>query len=676
MRKLITILFICLLSKAEAQTANAGADVTIALSQTSSCTLDGSSSSATSYQWTEISTDYSSGATITSATSKTATLTGITKQGVFYFQLAATTGATTKRDSMKVIVNYFDAPRNSNLRLKLPFSSSSFAYMVNRRDDTTSYFSYQTGEEQYWDFKMPEDGTTYLRLERDRLNGMMLDSMRGKLYTTIEDGYGASISGTTGEYYSRSTITYGETYAFDTLRTYVIDFQAYFPQSVADKFEDVAPYWARVSVNGMHGNDDGSGSTTIDFGKDSMEMVSTTMTADPITGLTGVTLGNITDWTNKAHSVRIYVREGSQYADQKGFLKVLLDGNEVYYNNSLKIGKTLMEDYYKIGGLYDYRTWVTDPTNHTRNKKLSLAITNSDIWIVNGTPTVNAGSDQTISTSSLTLSGSATDEGVSGNGTISSYQWTKLSGGAATFSSSNSSTTSVTGLENGTYQFQLKATDNSGIDGFDTVSVIVSSDAVDPPTITLSGNQSITATSTTVFSTAAAADGHEITYLWSKASGGSATIVTPTAANTSITGLSTGTYVFRCTVTQDDSQTAYAEVTITVTVANVSPTANAGSDQTITLPTDSVALSGSGTDTDGTISSYLWSKVSGGSVTFTNANSASTHVTGLSAGTYVLRLTVTDNEGATGTDDITVTVNEAPTVIAPVVNTSDQRIYY
>ncbi|MFD3004041.1 PKD domain-containing protein, partial [Pontibacter toksunensis] len=44
---------------------------------------------------------------------------------------------------------------------------------------------------------------------------------------------------------------------------------------------------------------------------------------------------------------------------------------------------------------------------------------------------------------------------------------------------------------------------------------------------------------------------------------------------------------------------------------NQPPVANAGPDKTITLPTSSVQLSGSATDSDGTISGYSWSQVSG-----------------------------------------------------------------
>ena len=45
--------------------------------------------------------------------------------------------------------------------------------------------------------------------------------------------------------------------------------------------------------------------------------------------------------------------------------------------------------------------------------------------------------------------------------------------------------------------------------------------------------------------------------------------------------------------------------------------ANAGPDQTVTLPTTTLVLNGSGNDTDGTITTYAWTKVSGPSVVLT-----------------------------------------------------------
>lgn len=91
--------------------------------------------------------------------------------------------------------------------------------------------------------------------------------------------------------------------------------------------------------------------------------------------------------------------------------------------------------------------------------------------------------------------------------------------------------------------------------------------------------------------------------------------------------------------------------------SNNPPVASAGNDQSINLPSNSVNLSGLGTDTDGTITGYAWSKLSGpSSGTITSPTSQNTSVTGLVQGTYVFRLTVTDNGTAQGTDDVTVTV--------------------
>src|SRR5258706_129366 len=106
--------------------------------------------------------------------------------------------------------------------------------------------------------------------------------------------------------------------------------------------------------------------------------------------------------------------------------------------------------------------------------------------------------------------------------------------------------------------------------------------------------------------------------------------------------------------------------------ANVAPVANAGGNKSITLPVNSVVLNGSGTDSDGTIAGYSWTKVSGGAATLTNANTASLTASGLVAGTYIFRLTVTDNQGAVGSDDATVTVNPAANV-APVANAGGNK---
>ncbi|TMI71060.1 MAG: hypothetical protein E6H09_14530, partial [Bacteroidetes bacterium] len=161
-------------------------------------------------------------------------------------------------------------------------------------------------------------------------------------------------------------------------------------------------------------------------------------------------------------------------------------------------------------------------------------------------------------------------------------------------------------------------------------------------------------------------DGTIASYQWSYAGGPATyTIGTPNGAVSLMGGLTTpGVYYFKLTVTDNLGLTGVDTMRITVNPAvNLPPTANAGSDVTITLPTSTAQLVGSGTDADGTIASYSWTKIGttppGG--TLAAPTQSSTGVSGLTTvGTYLFRLTVTDNLGATGTDTVRVIVLAAP----------------
>lgn len=105
---------------------------------------------------------------------------------------------------------------------------------------------------------------------------------------------------------------------------------------------------------------------------------------------------------------------------------------------------------------------------------------------------------------------------------------------------------------------------------------------------------------------------------------------------------------------------------------NRKPTAAAGADQSVEGPA-SVSLDGSASkDSDGTIASYVWSQVSGTAVTLANGNTAVANFDVIEVTqqeTLTFSLTVTDNEGATSTDTVVVTVNPkdtGPVNTAPV----------
>ncbi len=154
-------------------------------------------------------------------------------------------------------------------------------------------------------------------------------------------------------------------------------------------------------------------------------------------------------------------------------------------------------------------------------------------------------------------------------------------------------------------------------------------------------------------------NGSSVTYNWTKTQGPAQfSIDDNTSSNPVISNLVVGTYTFRLTVTDNLGATSFDDVNVVVDPAPAitPPTANAGEDINITLPVNTTQLAGSGTD-DGTIVSYSWTKISGPAVfSISNNTIANPIVSNLLEGTYTFQLTVTDNQGATGTDEINVIV--------------------
>src|SRR6187401_3011104 len=106
---------------------------------------------------------------------------------------------------------------------------------------------------------------------------------------------------------------------------------------------------------------------------------------------------------------------------------------------------------------------------------------------------------------------------------------------------------------------------------------------------------------------------------------------------------------------------------------NKPPIAVAGADQVITLPTDSVLLDGrTSSDPDGSISSYLWAKISGpASFNIIKSTDSLTKVKALVAGTYLFELKVTDTGGLSAKDTMRIIVNAMMTTSCdnrPIIN--------
>jgi hypothetical protein len=174
------------------------------------------------------------------------------------------------------------------------------------------------------------------------------------------------------------------------------------------------------------------------------------------------------------------------------------------------------------------------------------------------------------------------------------------------------------------------------------------------PVANAGSNQTITLPTSSVTLNGSGSTGTITSYTWTKVSGPNTPVITtPNAVSTTVTGLIAGTYVFQLSLNGGAST---SQVTIIVNAATA-PVANAGSNQTISLPTTTVTLNGSGST--GTITSYAWTKVSGPNTpVITTPAAVTTTVTGLIQGTYVFKLSV---NGGVSTSQVTITVNAAGT---------------
>jgi gliding motility-associated-like protein len=322
-----------------------------------------------------------------------------------------------------------------------------------------------------------------------------------------------------------------------------------------------------------------------------------------------------------------------------------------------------------VAGTYIFRLTVTDDDGDTGTDDVKVIVNAA----ANQAPTANAGANKiiTLPTNTANFTGTAADT----DGTIASYAWTQTGGPAIiTLTNANSPTLTVGDIAiDGTYTFTLTVFDNSGASGFDEVTLQVNPAIIKiPPTVSAGGNQSITLplNSLTLTGSGSDTDGSIAIYKWTLVSGPTATLTNANTPDLSLSNLIEGNYTFRLTVTDNDGLTAFAQVSVTVLPAAVNqpPVANAGADLILTLPVDNTTLFGSGSDADGTVITYDWVMLSSLTATLTNTTSANLSLSGLAQGIHTFQLTVTDEKGATATDNVTVTVNAIATNQAPIAN--------
>ena len=320
------------------------------------------------------------------------------------------------------------------------------------------------------------------------------------------------------------------------------------------------------------------------------------------------------------------------------------------------LGHNIWDKVYKQTTALD---WMLGFTNGTTSDGGSTS---------NTPPVVSAGSDKslTLPSNEVYIQGTASDS----DGSVASYKWTKVSGGAASLGGATSSKLRAYNMVEGSYVFRLTATDNDGASKYDDMKVTVSSSSATniAPIANAGSDKSISSTSITLYGSGTDKDGKIVSYKWEKYYGNSVSLTNASTPTVTVSGLKDGNYFLRLTVTDDQGATHYDNMKIAVsgsgdsndsddsyTTTNIAPVANAGPDKSIS--STSITLYGKGTDNDGKIVSYKWEKYYGNPVTLTNASTPTVTVSGLKDGNYFLRLTVTDDRGATHYDNMKVAVS-------------------
>lgn len=279
-------------------------------------------------------------------------------------------------------------------------------------------------------------------------------------------------------------------------------------------------------------------------------------------------------------------------------------------------------------------------------------------------PRASAGVNRTVDAGSAV---SITGDGSDPDGYISSHRWTQVSGPTVSLQNPEDWTVYfVAPAEASTVRLRLEVTDDDGLSDSDDVVVVIAEPEPENKAPTVSVGPDFIAAineSVSITGTGNDSDGEIVRWAWSWQGGIGLDLIDAKTSTVRFTAPNKEGYTrLRLTVTDDDGATAYDEILVTYrdpTPANQAPTANAGSNRTVAV-NDDVTITGSGSDSDGSIVNWSWTQVSGTIVSLSGANTQQVSFKAPGAATTIrLRLTVTDDDGAMDGDDVLITV-EAP----------------
>jgi len=322
-----------------------------------------------------------------------------------------------------------------------------------------------------------------------------------------------------------------------------------------------------------------------------------------------------------------------------------------------------------------FRFTVTDSTGLSGSDEVSVLV-----HPVNLPPRASAGPDRwAYAGDTVSLSGAATDP----DGGIAAWQWTIVQGPELTINNADQPEATLIAPDTEipiTLLIELEVTDNEG--AFDSDAMLVTVNPVTAPgapvntapTVSAGPDQQVLEeTEVSLVGSAADGDGSIVSIAWSQYSGPSVALDNATAATTTFLAptVTVETVLeFQVTATDEESASAGDEVRVTVLPVNDRPQVEAGANQVVGSES-TVSLSGSASDNDGALVSTTWTQLSGPSIALVDASSPSTSFVAPSVSSttgLVLRLSATDDEGATSHDEVLIEVQPTtPSSNAPPV---------
>jgi hypothetical protein len=249
--------------------------------------------------------------------------------------------------------------------------------------------------------------------------------------------------------------------------------------------------------------------------------------------------------------------------------------------------------------------------------------------------TANAGSDQAVCATTITLAGNSPSVGTG--------VWTLISG-SGTITNANSPTSGITSLGVGNNTFRWTISNGSCTPSWDEVTITRS----ETPTTSAAGaDQAVCATTATLAgNTPVVGVG-----VWTVISG-SGILSDANSSTSGITGLGVGSNTFRWTISNGSCTSVWDEVTIVRSDIPSAP--DAGPDQAICAT--SVTLAGNAP----MVGSGTWTLV-GGSGTIANPGSPTSGVSNLGVGVNTFRWTISNGSCTAVWDEVVITRSATPT---------------